>query len=444
MLRKILLLATLLFLETAFGAESCIVGDPRDQSLIKIFDDETNPDNGPIRLWRASSNGEMTSCEPAAVPVSDSNKYYLPQILQLRQNIRRNWSSYPVISPDCVAAAMRTIDTGVMKVAVSYQANTKDRPSPNCKRVGKKKPTLVCPTDAQICDLDDNIKKIRAGSAPCVTQEMAKYIAWMLSQAVSCLSPDNDSIDGRTLFRKLNNESQFAFFITSRNGTGLHQIVQIMNREMLAPDRGYGEIIAPIAQLLNEKEQNNPLRKKACEPFREVIEKTPPQPLKTKYVFDPCSLTQPGLGVARSVLLGVGNFAHVSYTYKVAGKNVSANSQVISLGFDPLRDPAARELRDLIAMSYYSAAGPRGGLAAFEVSRNNLGCDANSKRCTSKNMLEEFRRQMSNYYKRHRLPDYFNKIDQRYKGLLTRMDGGPAIAPVSYSTAEMRGDRCIE
>ncbi|MGE0764775.1 MAG: hypothetical protein AB7N80_15990 [Bdellovibrionales bacterium] len=443
-------------LTSVFATETvvptCIVGAPEDKSLVKIFNDEKNPDNGPIRIWRALDRNRAKDCETPARPVSSSHQAYLPDIMDLRRKIRRNWSAYPTLSTDCVIAAMRSIDTGVMKVQTVHKANTKALPSPNCVKRGKK---MVCPTDAQICDLDDNTKKIRSGSSPCVTRDMADYVAWMLDQGIRCLSPDEDPMDARTLFRKLNNESQFGFFINNVNGKGLHQLVDIAQREMLAPERGYGEVIQPIVDLMGTKGKDgeNAIRQKACEPFREVLAKTEPIPLRDKQVLDPCNLLQPGLGVARSVLLGLGTFVHMTHTYfiyekengRIVRKNVSTNQLVTEAGLDPIHDENARELRDLLSMSYYSSAGPRGGIKVFRETAEQLNCEKrNTKTCSSANMVQAFRANMSRYYQSKKKPNYFEKIDLRFKGLLKLMDGGAKSSPAQYSPAEIRGDRCVE
>lgn len=454
-MRFILFPALLFLISFPAHSQTCIAGDPKDTQLVSIFNDQSNPDNGPIRLWRSGQAGQARAPLKTA-ECNDCRNHNMDALDELIQKISKGWATNPRINPECVAASMAAAKTGVMGVTAyraAFRTVSADknktmkvpipRPRPSCRLSQQRH---ACPIEALTCDREKGSAPSRKTSdVPCITREMAEYVSWILDQAVTCLSPEDDQIDRRTIVRKLNNEAQFLFMVDSPNGTGMQQLVPGAIKEMLAPERGYGGIIQPVADLLKEPNPKNPAKKKACTAFKDVIDRTPSRPIKGGASIGTCELVHPGIGVARSALLGIGNFAHVSYTYKVAGRNISADALTRKAGFNPASDSNARALRDYIALSYYSAAGPRGGFAVFDETSRALGCPR-GKRCTSIALLNSFKKNMSAYYRTNGLPNYFNEIDERKAELLKRMDGAPppGKTPPTYSTRDLEGDRCVQ
>lgn len=446
-------LAAFTVLTSPAFALTCIAGDANDRTLVNVFNDASNPDNRPINTWRSERSNR--GIPAAKTECQDCRRDYFATLEDLLRRIGKGWSTDTSINPDCVEASMADSRTGVMGVTaahrISYtrvrtggrpaQSVKRPAPSPNCR---ESRGQYHCPIEAKTCDREQGTPTRKIKNAPCVTREMAEYVAWILDKAITCLSPEEDQIDRRTIVRKLNNESQFMFMVDSRNGTGLAQLVPIATKEMLAPERGYGSVLKPVVDLLKEKNPKHPRKKQACSVFADVLARTPPRSIRTGAPLRTCELLQPGNGVARSALLGIGTFAHVSYTYTVAGRNISADAMVRKAGFNATSDTNARGLRDLIALSYYSAAGPRGGLAVYDETSRALGCPS-GKNCTSEKFLNSFKTNMSAYYRANRLPNYFNEMDQRKAEMLKTMDG-PAVPGESrtYSQSDIQGDRCIE
>lgn len=440
-------------------AHRCIVGDPSDSRLIQIFNappprDGGPDDNSPIRLWRAEREPPKTP-PPTPTQCNDCRQEYLFKIMELQQRIRQGWTLGTKISYHCVREALSSSKGGVLEVKVqepltmvafsSKGSKAVHRPptSPNCKATQGNE--YLCPTETLICRGEKTPPQRKIGDVPCVTAEMAEYIAWTVNQAITCHSREDDPLDRRTIFKKLNNESQFLFPVRNRNGIGLPQLVPIGVREVLHTERGYKSIIQPIKEMLkpgvnfSQPGSPSPTRVKACKVFADVLNRTPAvESSGNTLPFPECSLLHPGIGVARAIFLGIAHFAHATYTYTHNGEDISATTLVRKgLHFDPSTDLKARELRDHIALSYYSAAGIERGKAFFDETKRALGCGTKrGANCTPTNFLARFRAEMGKEF------PYFNHIDKRYRQLLYSLDKD--LESVAYTPEDLRGDRCLE
>ncbi len=478
-MHNLLLSALLTFSPIAYANKTCITGDPTDQRLVKIFYDTKNPDNAPIARWRREkSRFKLPIVE---VPVCrDCKQPFLMAISELAGGLQGSRNSDSKMDNNCVASAMASAETGVMKTS-TYPPAVKlvggagkskpvevalPPPHEDCELKGTK---YKCATQSFICAGAKSEPETKAGGTPCITSDMAEYLTWITNQAMKCLSREDDPIDRRTIFKKLNNESQFLFAVKNKNGMCTQQLIDVAIREMLAPSRGYGEIIEPINRLLQEKKPKDPARQAACRAFTEVLDKknTPPNEIGSgRHALKHCDFLQPGIGIARCALLGIGYFAHVSYTYKTARdgvmKNISADAVVRRSGLEPTKDEPARDLRDYIALAAYSSAGPGGASIVFEETARAMRCPG--AKCTSSALFTAFKTNMMAYYDRDgrklkpgqaapkkvdtrqgrdKLPNYYEAIAARLTSLYKKMDGIQGTKKVQYSEQELRGDRCV-
>jgi hypothetical protein len=413
----------------------CVAGDPCDDSLLKIFNEPypANPDNHPIAEWRR----QRAQARPA-VPdeVCTACKIPMQQVLKVGEVMRRVSPFSLRIKPSCIEASMSTIDRTFMEInsgASSYCWPVEDKKHPG---------TLIqkCHTPAYVCRTADQAKpELKFEKTPCVTKEMAEYVGWITDQAISCLSPENDPLNRALLFDMFNNESRFAFMIRTRNGIGLPQLIPDTEIEMRNPERGY-KVLEAAKEILTAKKTGNMAKLNACKAFEEVFKRTPsqlppPTPKEGKKgsdkekpkpppPFNTCSLVQPGIGVAKAALLGVGNYLHVRDNYKWYQKeystprpktveyDFSATGLVRSSGLDPDTQPETRDLRDLITLAQYSAAGPSAGAIQFNTMKSKIDCATPKKHCTSKNLFNNFFYWMKEYYKLKGKPMYYDDINR--------------------------------
>lgn len=70
--------------------------------------------------------------------------------------------------------------------------------------------------------------------APCIDQNLARYIHFAFHQALDCtqgivsrLSGGAARVNSELLFRKINNETGFSFWVHSRSGTGIGQFIDV-------------------------------------------------------------------------------------------------------------------------------------------------------------------------------------------------------------------------
>ena len=193
-----------------------------------------------------------------------------------------------------------------------------------------------------------------SSNTPCLNQKMVDYIHFALNEGINCISSVRGApLDSRFIFKKINTETAFNFFLANLGGKGLGQltgtlvddVAGVMKNGKLAPGRG-SYILKGIAN------SDNP----ACAPFKNIAaqdtKKAPPAPgTAANY----CSWLSPGDGLARNIMYALGYYA---FTYdKVITPFVKKNAPALA------KNPDALNYLTLVAY------GPLGTAEAFALVR---------------------------------------------------------------------------
>ncbi len=297
--------------------------------------------------------------------------------------------------------------------------------------------TPVAGANHYVCKSQNSEKPLPEEKTPCVTEEMSDYATWLTNQALLCLSEDDPALDATTIFKMMNNESRFSFLVHYGGGTGITQLTR---------PGAYGEMERDLGgeRFLKSKLQSG---RKSCLPFAPLLNDEPRD--------FPCSVLQPGAGVARAIFYGVGYFAYLKYPPK--GKNVPSRvlrMRAVSrigqypVNQDPDQDSRNKLINDVVLVAY-SNAGPAVAYSKLTESLQNLGCNRSNPKCTAKALRTDYRVRMSRYYRTVPMgasepigkneknpaprPNYLREIEKRAASL-DRDVKSCVIAAEKYST----------
>ncbi len=187
---------------------------------------------------------------------------------------------------------------------------------------------------------------------PCITEQTIDYITWATNKAIKCLSTADDPIEPSIIYKWINNESGFAFFVHSGNGKGTNQLT---TRGALAMEDDCEAVLKRESSLLDNPE---------CAPFKTILE----TPIQTTMPGKKCQYLDLENGVGRSLLHGIGLYlCYRSYhRYSVdnamndlfykKGESNTASSK--SGRRYPLSATDYKKIRDHFALALVNAGGP--------------------------------------------------------------------------------------
>ena len=157
----------------------------------------------------------------------------------------------------------------------------------------------------------------------CVNNEMVNYMTYAVNAAIQCMSP-NMPVDSRVILQKINVESGFNHSLVSKDGAGCTKITSWAKKE-LTEDIGNGKhILEAVAQS----------DKKSCAGFKDIAKKDLANP-PTINTSNACDWANPGDGLARSLMYGVGYYIvlrdhYIAPYLKKRSKNLAKNTDVLS------------------------------------------------------------------------------------------------------------------
>lgn len=369
-----LLLLGLLWRSEAALAQSlaCIAGSSSNLSLVKAFKETDNTDNYPIslfRAWKKRIKADALKKGGLATSYGMICDNIIPSPLKRILDAIQPQPLTPV-NPYPKEPAVDQIDSECV-ASVIQQTNF----------------TPVDGVDHYLCKNQWSSQPSPQKETPCVTEEMPEYVTWLTNEALKCLSDEELPLDAATIFKMMNNESRFSFLVHYSGGTGITQLVR---------GGAYGEMERDLGgeRFLKDRLKSG---RKSCEPFAPLMD-------KTKKTF-PCSVLQPGAGVARAILYGVGYFAYLKYPpqgTRVPNKVLRMRA-VSRIGqFAVYRDPdmeSRNELINDVVLVAYSNAGPAVAYSKLTESLQNLGCARSNPKCTARALRTDYRIRIARYYR---------------------------------------------
>lgn len=208
---------------------SCVYGNPNvNQIAQQVAKPENVIDNSFLVTWKKDKNGE--NCDP---PPHTSNFGLLTQLMK---SVTPEWMRpHPGrIKRACIAASMKRLES----ISGRHSYCTDDASKPIVNGQG-------------------------GSRSACITNDMIDYVHWGVNKAIACINNFTDStLDAKVVFRKLNNESAFGFFIDGDGGNGIGQLTSPAVRELSPPYKGN----QLITEILRSEDPS-------CQPFRDILQK---------------------------------------------------------------------------------------------------------------------------------------------------------------------------
>lgn len=269
-----------LLVSTRAGAQNCINGPyEANQELLDSFNENQS------LMKQAYLHSKVQHSNDTNGEISE-----FAEILRncgLKKDVTANLVS-PLLQPRRVA---KSCITASLKRASRQQAYA-------CSYPAKMKNHLAHSEQSEPLDLG----AAKRGNIQCITQDYIDYLHFAVNLAAKCLSSEG-AVDTQSLFRKINAETGFNLSLASEGGIGLMQITGYCAREFTTK-LGNGHYI--FREVINS---SNP----ACEPFKKIAEndlKRSPSTAKENY----CAWVNPGDGLARNLLYGLGYQVHMRKT----------------------------------------------------------------------------------------------------------------------------------
>jgi hypothetical protein len=150
---------------------------------------------------------------------------------------------------------------------------------------------------------EDNSKK---GRDWCIDESMVDYIHWSFNKTLECVNAIAlHPLDPKIFFKKINNESSFAFHIANKGGMGIGQLTTFAMREMERSDTSSGG----YQYIRRAMESEHP----SCVMFRDILSKTsrPGQRITDRV----CDFVSAGEGIARNLFYSMAYFVHKRDTH---------------------------------------------------------------------------------------------------------------------------------
>lgn len=324
----------------------------QENSVIASFRKSWNAKRFDVDL-KFKSEPPQSSCE-----ISTANRCntFRSQLADLAFRVRKNFEPSEILNPSCVERSMQSI-------SAAYGGT------------GAK---------THLCKSDLDVPSVISGP-PCVTEEMAEYMAWITTKAATCVAPPDRPLNLLALLKQFTNESHFGFFINGKNGRGFTQMTPVAIAEMRRTEGGF-RTIQTLQAVLDKGAQKSKskdfdrARVRACEVFKDVlstemkIQEAPKDRRKARAAEltgseENCMLNQPGIGTARAALFGAALFVYYRDHF---GKNGSL-SMSATAGQWGSKWPSIPNLGAQIA---YGFAGQSRALATIEAALAKVGCQA--------------------------------------------------------------------
>lgn len=146
-------------------------------------------------------------------------------------------------------------------------------------------------------------------TTPCLNQKTVDLVHFAMNEAISCMSSGRNPIDARFIFKKINNETAFNFYVAYGGGKGIGQLTSDAVNEIAGWNEG-GKFMQGNAFYILEDlmKSDNP----ACAPFKEILKddlkSPPPSPGNAR---NNCTWVAPGAGLARNLIYGLGYYIHM-------------------------------------------------------------------------------------------------------------------------------------
>ena len=158
-------------------------------------------------------------------------------------------------------------------------------------------------------------RAIRSGPTKdtCLTEDMVDYVSYALNRAMECVNSISDEpLDPMILFKKMNRESGFGYYLQSERGIGAGQLTTIAMKEMADPKfKGYQYI-------------KKALENENCQDLHGVLS----EPVKFSKlrssgteVVRPCQLLSSQNGLARNMFFSAALFVHNRDTHGASIRN---------------------------------------------------------------------------------------------------------------------------